>query len=158
MSFDKSIEDRIIFYNNTSKIKNILHIGACLGEEVSFYQMINAESVYWFEPNPKLITQLTENLSGKNFENKVFPYAVSNKKGSYNFNIIENETGTNPGCSSLQELKIHSNPMQKLNQIKDIKLEDSINLWAYVQTFDKNPDHPVIKRLLKKIYKNLKGS
>jgi len=57
-----------------------------------------------------------------------------------------------------QELKVHPNPVQKLNQIKDIKLEDSINLWAYVQTFDKNPDHPVIKRLLKKIYKNLKGS
>ena len=57
-----------------------------------------------------------------------------------------------------QELKIHPNPIQKLNQLKDIKLEDSINLWAYVQTFDKNPDHPVIRRLLKKVYKNLKGS
>jgi hypothetical protein len=60
-----------------------------------------------------------------------------------------------------QELKVHQNPIQKLNQIKDIKLEDSVNLWAYVQTFDRNPDHPVIKRLLKKVYKNLhnkKGS
>lgn len=59
-----------------------------------------------------------------------------------------------------QELKVHKNPMQKLNQIKDIKLEDSVNLWAYLHTFEKDPDHPVIKRLLKKVYKNLnkKGS
>ena len=34
-------------------IKNILHIGACLGEEVSFYEQFNPNVVYWFEPNPK---------------------------------------------------------------------------------------------------------
>ena len=76
-----------------------------------------------FEPNPKLIKQLTENLSGKNFENKVFPYAVSNKKGSFNFNIIENETGTNPGCSSLQELKIHSELYQDIRKVDSCLVE-----------------------------------
>lgn len=44
---------------------------------------------------------------------------------------------------------------QKLNNIKNITLKDSINLWAYVTTFSRDTNHPVIKRLLKKVYQNL---
>jgi hypothetical protein len=43
----------------------------------------------------------------------------------------------------------------KLNNLKDITLKDSLNLWAYVNTFAKDTSHPVIKRLLKKVYQNL---
>jgi hypothetical protein len=38
MSFDTSIENIILELNETKKIDNILHIGACLGEEITFYQ------------------------------------------------------------------------------------------------------------------------
>ena len=53
MAFDSSIENLIIEENSKNKINNILHIGACLGEEISFYQTLNPEKIYWFEPNPK---------------------------------------------------------------------------------------------------------
>lgn len=45
--------------------------------------------------------------------------------------------------------------MEKLNKLKDISIEDSINLWAYVQAFEQNTNHPVLKRLIKKVYKSL---
>jgi len=69
MSFDSSIENIIKKFNEQDKIKNILHIGACLGEEVYFYRELNPDSVYWFEPNPKLLTQLRSNVEDKGFEN-----------------------------------------------------------------------------------------
>lgn len=117
MSFDPSIENIILKLNETKKIDNILHIGACLGEEIIFYQKLNPKKVYWFEPNPKLLKQLNENVSGQSFESLVFPYAVSNKKGTAQFNIIENETKTNPGCSSLQDLKIHAELYQDITKV-----------------------------------------
>lgn len=45
--------------------------------------------------------------------------------------------------------------MEKLNKIKEISIQDSVNLWAYVQAFSKDVNHPVIKRLIKKVYKSL---
>ena len=45
--------------------------------------------------------------------------------------------------------------LEKLNKVKDISIEDSINLWAYVQAFSKDVNHPVLKRLIKKVYKSL---
>ena len=45
--------------------------------------------------------------------------------------------------------------LEKLHKIKEISIEDSINLWAYVNAFSKDVNHPVIKRLIKKVYKNL---
>ena len=36
-----------------------------------------------------------------------------------------------------------------------ITLETSANLWAYMNTFDYNVDHPAIRKLIKKIYKHL---
>jgi len=108
MAFDSSIENIIFTENSNQKINNILHIGACLGEELYFYKRLNPKKIYWFEPNPKLLEQLTENVSNQEFESIVFPYAVSNKKGVTSFNIIENNEKTNPGCSSLQNLYSHS--------------------------------------------------
>ena len=132
MSFDHSIENLIFQLNQTNKIENILHIGACLGEERYFYRTLNPKKVYWFEPNPKLLSQLKENLSAESFENFIYPYAVSNKKGEATFNIIENTNKTNPGCSSLQDLKIHSELYQDIKKV-DTCIVQTINLDEFLQ-------------------------
>lgn len=45
--------------------------------------------------------------------------------------------------------------IEKLNKVKDIAIEDSVNLWAYVQAFSKDVNHPVLRKLIKKVYKSL---
>ena len=45
--------------------------------------------------------------------------------------------------------------LEKLNKVSQIQIEDSVNLWAYVQAFSKDVNHSVIKRLIKKVYKSL---
>jgi hypothetical protein len=45
--------------------------------------------------------------------------------------------------------------LKKLEKVSSIKMEDSINLWAYVNTFYKDTNHPVLRRLIKRIYKSL---
>lgn len=49
----------------------------------------------------------------------------------------------------------YSQVLEKLNKVKDIGIEDSVNLWAYVQTFSKDVNHPVLRKLIKKVYKSL---
>ena len=51
------------------------------------------------------------------------------------------------------ELQECSNPLESLQNVQTLSTKDSVNLWAYVHAF--SPNHPVIKRLLKKIYKLL---
>ena len=131
MSFDKSIENIILELSSTKKINNILHIGACLGEEIIFYQRLHPRKVYWFEPNPKLLTRLNKNVSGQPFESLVFPYAVSNKKGTAEFNIIENSSQTNPGCSSLQNLKIHAELYSEIKKVETCVVE-TINIDEFL--------------------------
>ena len=132
MSFDTSIENIILELNETKKIDNILHIGACLGEEITFYQRLHPKKVYWFEPNPKLLLKLNENVSGQSFESLVFPYAVSNKKGTSEFNIIENTNKTNPGCSSLQNLKIHAELYTDITKV-DTCIVETINIDEFLR-------------------------
>lgn len=45
--------------------------------------------------------------------------------------------------------------MKKLNNLRAISMQDSMNLWAYVQTFNKDATHPVLKKLIKKVYISL---
>ena len=132
MSFDSSIENIISEINQTKKIDNILHIGACLGEEVTFYQTLNPKKVYWFEPNPRLHDKLKSNLTSYNFENQFFPHAVSNKKGTAEFKIIENTSKTNPGCSSLQDLKIHLELYQDITKVDTCEVQ-TINIDEFLQ-------------------------
>lgn len=131
MSFDRSIENLILEENKKKKINNILHIGACLGEELDFYKKLNPQKIYWFEPNPKLLSELTKNVTNQSFESLVFPYAVSNKKGSTEFNIIENSSKTNPGCSSLQNLKLHSELYQDIKKV-DTCVVETINIDEFL--------------------------
>jgi hypothetical protein len=53
------------------------------------------------------------------------------------------------------ELREHPNPLSKLTNPASVSVNDNINLWAYVQAFNKDITHPTIKHLLKKIYKLL---
>jgi len=53
------------------------------------------------------------------------------------------------------ELREHPNPLSKLINPAAVSVNDSINLWAYIQAFSKDLKNPVVKKLLKKIYKNL---
>lgn len=131
MSFDSSIENIILNFNKTDKIENILHIGACLGEEISFYKQLQPKKIYWFEPNPKLLKKLNENVSKQDFISIVFPYAVSSKKSQSEFNIIENSTKTNPGCSSLQDLKIHAEIYKDIKKVETCTVE-TINLDEFL--------------------------
>ena len=54
-------------------------------------------------------------------------------------------------------LDTHAMPvvMEKLTKLKEIKIEDSVNLWTYVHAFDRDSNHPVMKRLIKRVYKSL---
>lgn len=56
-----------------------------------------------------------------------------------------------------QELKEHKDPFLKLQDLKKISSKDSINLWAYIKTFNDDLEHPTIKKLIKKVYKHLKS-
>lgn len=143
MSFDSSIENIIKKFNDVEKIKNILHIGACLGEEVYFYKDLNPESVYWFEPNPKLLTKLNNNVQDKGFENIVFPYAVSSKKGKAQFNIIEDDAKSNPGCSSLSELKLHSKLYQHIKKVETCEV-DTINIDEFLDENNLKTDFQLV--------------
>jgi hypothetical protein len=49
----------------------------------------------------------------------------------------------------------YSMVIEKLHKIKEISIDDSVNLWAYVNAFSKDVNHPVLRRLIKKVYKNL---
>ena len=132
MSFHSIVESIIFYRNSKNKINNILHIGACLGEEMSFYKELNPKKIYWFEPNPKLLEQLNSNVSTQEFESLVFPYAVSDKKGTSQFNIIENATKTNPGCSSLHDLKVSLEIYHDITKVDTCNVE-TINIDEFLQ-------------------------
>ena len=53
------------------------------------------------------------------------------------------------------ELREHLDPLSKLKNPAAVSVNDSINLWAYMQAFSKDMKSPPIKRLLKKVYKYL---
>jgi hypothetical protein len=53
------------------------------------------------------------------------------------------------------ELRDHPNPISKLSSVGSIQISDSVNLWAYWNTFRADANNPVLKKLFKKIYKNL---
>lgn len=53
------------------------------------------------------------------------------------------------------ELREHKNPIEPLVNPSAINIDHSINLWAYMVAFKHNCSDPVIKRLLKRVYKHL---
>jgi hypothetical protein len=58
-------------------------------------------------------------------------------------------------ANELMDRNSYSQVIEKLNKVKEISIDDSVNLWAYVQAFSKDVNHPVLKKLIKKVYKSL---
>lgn len=127
MAFGSDMEERIVGFFKDSTVKNILHIGACLGEEKTFYDTLNPEKIYWFEPNPNLISELKERIKSEKYESVLFPYAVGKENGSLPFHIIGDDDGSNPGCSSLRGLKEHATMYPKI-KLKNSVTVDVINI------------------------------
>lgn len=53
------------------------------------------------------------------------------------------------------ELEESPDPIQKLKNPSKISIDDSINLWAYINAFGDDLRDPVLRKLIKKIYKRL---
>jgi len=141
MAFGSDMEEKIVEIFEGRKLKNILHIGACLGEEKTFYDKLNPDRVYWFEPNPQLIPELKEKIKSTEYESILFPHAVGKENGHLPFNIIGDDHGSNPGCSSLRDLKEHSRmyPNIKLKQtvnVDVVNIDDFLDKNNLVKYFD----------------------
>ena len=132
MAFSTDMEAKIVEIFQNSKVKNILHIGACLGEETPFYEALQPEKVYWFEPNPNLISELKHKIISDKYESSLFPYAVGKENGSLPFNIIGDDSGSNPGCSSLRNLKEHTNMYPHIKW-KNSVMVDVVNLDSFIK-------------------------
>lgn len=132
MAFSSEMEAKIVKIFQNNKVKNILHIGACLGEEKPFYETLNPEKIYWFEPNPNLLSELKNKIATDKYESILFPYAVGKENGSLPFHIIGDEHGSNPGCSSLRNLKEHSNMYPHIKW-KDSLSVDVVNIDSFIK-------------------------
>lgn len=132
MAFSTDMEAKIAEIFQNSKVKNILHIGACLGEEKPFYETFNPEKIYWFEPNPNLISELRGRIESDKYESILFACAVGKENGSLPFNIIGDDNGSNPGCSSLRNLKEHTNMYPHIKW-KDSVMVDVVNLDSFIK-------------------------
>lgn len=118
------IHNKILELHSKRPIKTILHIGAHLGNEISFYLKLNPEIIYWFEANPELIDELKNNvLKHQSISQKVFQVAVSNENKELDFNLIYSQDMTNTGCSSLLELKEHAKQYPHIKKIKSVKVK-----------------------------------
>lgn len=53
------------------------------------------------------------------------------------------------------ELQENPEPLKLLAYPSSVKIEQSLNLWVYVNAFNHSIDDPIIRKLLKKIYKRL---
>jgi FkbM family methyltransferase len=122
------INNIILELHKKRPIKKILHLGAHLGDEIEFYKQLNPDVIYWFEANPELTAELTNNVMKHDVkEQKIFPYAVSSESKKMNFNLIYSEDNTNTGCSSLMELKEHSIQYPHIKKIRTIEV-DAVNI------------------------------
>lgn len=113
-------------------IKGIVHVGACLGEEAPYYRKYT-ENVIWVEANKELIPKIKQAVG----RNNVYNLAVCDKDfETRKFNIIYSLDKTNPGCSSLFNLKKHSEyyPMivkEREEYVTTIKLDTLIKPFGY---------------------------
>lgn len=138
------IEQVIESINKVHKIKNILHLGAHLGGEVDFYAKLSPEKIYWFEANPELIDGLKTNLQKyPDLDQTIFPYAVSSKNETVNFNLIYSEDKSNTGCSSLRELEYHTVQYPHIQKIKTVQVE-AVNVDAFLTTGNYNTDFELV--------------
>lgn len=138
------LEHVIESINKVHKINNILHLGAHLGGEVDFYTKLNPEEVYWFEANPQLIDGLKANIERhQHFKQTVFPYAVSSKNETLNFNLIYSEDQSNTGCSSLRELEYHTIQYPHIQKVGTVEVE-AVNVDSFLTSRGLNTDFELV--------------
>jgi FkbM family methyltransferase len=100
-------------------VKGIIHVGACMGEEFPIYDKYT-KNVIWIEANPELIPIIEKNVYGE----KVLSYAVCDKDHEkIKFNVIYSDDRTNPGCSSILDLKIHQQLYPMINKVREVEVE-----------------------------------
>lgn len=110
IDFGKFLRDRKI------DVRGIIHVGACLGEEYDCYKEFT-DKVIWVEANPQLIPIIKEKVKGQ----PVYNFAICNEEDELaTFNIIYSDDRTNPGCSSLLNLKKHSEYYPMINKIGEV--------------------------------------
>jgi len=82
-------------------IERIIHVGAGNGgEEIDFYNSLNAKFVVWIEANSSLIQDLKNNLNRATFESRIFNTLITDKVGeSTDFHLYY--SGSNTGMSSI---------------------------------------------------------
>lgn len=118
-----TLQEKILELHHQTPIKKIMHLGAHIGNEIEFYKDLNPDIIYWFEPNPELISDLKHNVFKYNeIEQKVFDVAVSDKNEEIDFNLIYSDDMSNTGCSSIMELKYHSIQYPHIKKIKTVKV------------------------------------
>jgi FkbM family methyltransferase len=120
----RTVKGIVYEWSNVNQIKNIIHFGAHVGNEIEFYAKLKPETIYWFEPNPELFDELKSNLEKyPNIKNFIFPYAVSAENKKTKFNLIYSDDMKNTGCSSLKELKYHTVQYPHIKKVKEIEVE-----------------------------------
>lgn len=73
----------ITHYNFSElNIKNVVHVGANIGEELDFYDSLGVKKIYFFEPRPEALLHLNENCNKfrKNIDIAIFPIGLGSEK------------------------------------------------------------------------------
>ena len=111
-------------YNNYNKQKEILDIGANIGNHSLFFaKFLDCEKVHSFEPFPSNITLLQKNMSNFTNKSKIYEFALSNKEGS--LPLYNSQEGNFGGFS----LHNYSNAISFLvNPSINVFTLDSLNL------------------------------
>ena len=142
-----------ILHKNKNKIRGVVHLGACMGEEISIYQKNNISNVILIEGNPYLIPIIKSNISKNERTNRyhLFECVISELDGEeVEFKIIDDgmpiETWkpggiANPGCSSILDLKKFSEYYPHIRERERIKcktktmdsifIENNLNMGDY---------------------------
>lgn len=113
-------------YLKNKDIKNVLHVGAHKGEEISIYSQIGVSKVVWIEANPELYTDLVENIEKNSYgiDNIVLNQLISDiDDQDVDFHLYYHQDNT--GMSSI--LKMQSGMAGKLTP-------DQVHEWFYQKT------------------------
>ncbi len=101
-------------------LKGIVHVGACLGEEWPIYKEFT-DRVVWIEANPHLIPTIKQNVP---HYQPILNYAICDVDDeTRKFNLIYSDDRTNPGCSSLLELKEHAYYYPMIKKVEEIQVK-----------------------------------
>ena len=125
--------DEYIILDNDSWALFVTRLADSLAHEMIHMQQSRARDFLFVEHRLKRNIAIDENLLYLSNPDEIAAYA---------YNIAT-------------ELKEYDNPIQKLRNPKAVTIVDSVNLWAYINAFAQNLSNPVIKKLLKKVYKYL---